>query len=161
MGHKGSYSGGSGAIGNDIRDGLDDWLDSLPGATGATDVGPNDNAQQPPPTISRPSPSSPASRMLPTAALFRSSRTGGASRSAARPPRSLGLLLPRHARQVAAPQPPTRTAPAMRRPSGASVSTTTHCARTQTSSMSLTRSHRRSAKTSLMERSRLQSNYRL
>lgn len=77
MGHKGSYSGGSGAIGDDIRDGLDDWLDSLPGSTGATDADPNDNARQLPPTTSRPSPSSPAGRMLPTTALFRSSRAGG------------------------------------------------------------------------------------
>ncbi|MEE8889577.1 MAG: hypothetical protein SOH99_13510 [Acidipropionibacterium acidipropionici] len=73
MGTKGSYSGS--AAGGDLRDGLDDWLASLPGADG----------QAPPPSGSqpsllsplKPSPSSPAGRVLPTAALFRSSRGGG------------------------------------------------------------------------------------
>lgn len=73
MGTKGSYSGST--AGGDLRDGLDDWLANLPGADG----------QAPPPSVSQPSllsllkppPNSPAGRVLPTAALFRSSRGGG------------------------------------------------------------------------------------
>lgn len=82
MGTKGSYSGGGGAVGDDIRDGLDDWLDSLPGGPGPQDPVPGDgHPEQLPLPSSRPSPSSPAGRILPTAALFRSSRGGGVGRS--------------------------------------------------------------------------------
>jgi hypothetical protein len=35
MGHKDSFSGAGGNIGNDLRDGIDDWLANLPGASGA------------------------------------------------------------------------------------------------------------------------------
>ena len=70
MGTKGSYSGS--AAGDDLRDGLDDWLASLPGADGQN-LPPSDDQ---PSLLSplKPSPSSPAGRVLPTAALFRSSR---------------------------------------------------------------------------------------
>ena len=37
MGHKGSFAGGGGKIGDDLRDGIDDWLDSLPGGPGGGD----------------------------------------------------------------------------------------------------------------------------
>lgn len=73
MGTKGSYSGS--AAGGDLRDGLDDWLAKLPGADGQAPP-PSDNQ---PSLLSplKPSPNSPAGRVLPTAALFRSSRGGG------------------------------------------------------------------------------------
>ena len=73
MGTKGSYSGS--AAGDDLRDGLDDWLASLPGADGQN-LPPSDDQ---PSLLSplKPSPSSPAGRVLPTAALLRSSRGGG------------------------------------------------------------------------------------
>lgn len=73
MGTKGSYSGS--AAGGEVRDGLDDWLASLPGS----DAPPPASAQ---PTLLsplKPSPTSPAGRVLPAAALFRSSRGGGGS----------------------------------------------------------------------------------
>lgn len=35
MGSKGSYAGGGGNIGNDLREGIDDWLANLPGSVGA------------------------------------------------------------------------------------------------------------------------------
>lgn len=73
MGTKGSYSGS--AAGDDLRDGLDAWLASLPGADGQN-LPPSDDQ---PSLLSalKPSLSSPAGRVLPTAALFRSSRGGG------------------------------------------------------------------------------------
>lgn len=80
MGTKNSYTGAGGAVGNDIRDGLDDWLDSLPGAPGATD-GPAQDGVQPAtaPGTQRPPASSPQGRVLPTVALFKASRSGGTS----------------------------------------------------------------------------------
>lgn len=75
MGTKGSYSGS--AAGGEVRDGLDDWLASLPGSDIAAP--PPTHAQ---PTLLsplKPSPTSPAGRVLPAAALFRSSRGGGGS----------------------------------------------------------------------------------
>jgi hypothetical protein len=89
MGTKGSFAGGGGKIGDDLRDGIDDWLDSLPGAPGTGD-GPADNA---PDTDIPPSPNQPgkpitpggntpklsptARRILPTAVLFRTSSGAG------------------------------------------------------------------------------------
>jgi len=98
MGTKGSFAGGGGKIGNDLRDGIDDWLDSLPGAPGTGD-GPADNA---PDTDIPPSPNQPgkpitprgntpklsptARRILPTAVLFRtSSGAGSKARKGAAP----------------------------------------------------------------------------
>lgn len=73
MGTKGSYSGS--AAGGEVRDGLDDWLASLPGgdSTAPAPVGSQPTLLSP----LRPSPNSPAGRILPTTALFRSSRSGG------------------------------------------------------------------------------------
>ena len=75
MGTKGSYSGS--AAGGEVRDGLDDWLASLPGgdSTAPAPVGSQPTLLSP----LKPSPNSPAGRILPTAALFRSSRSGGGS----------------------------------------------------------------------------------
>lgn len=86
MGTKNSYSGVGGPIGNDIRDGLDDWLNSLPGGPGAKDSSGQDDIQSPAALgAGRPSPSSPQGRVLPTVALFKSSKSGGrSSRSQAR-----------------------------------------------------------------------------
>ena len=80
MGHKGSFSGGGGAAGDDVRDGLDDWLDSLPGAssTPSLDTDGGDTVQETAPST-KPPPSSPAGRILPTTALFRSARGGSSS----------------------------------------------------------------------------------
>ena len=73
MGTKGSYSGS--AAGGEVRDGLDDWLASLPGgdSTAPAPVGSQPTLLSP----LKPSPNSPAGRILPTTALFRSSRSGG------------------------------------------------------------------------------------
>lgn len=77
MGTKGSYSGGGGAAGDQVRDGLDDWLDSLPGADDSpVDPSTDDSSQQGQPLPARPVSSSDAERVLPTVALFRSSRGG-------------------------------------------------------------------------------------
>lgn len=89
MGTKGSFAGGGGKIGDDLRDGIDDWLDSLPGGPGTGD-GPADNALN---TDIPPSPNQPgkpmtpggntpklsptARRVLPTAVLFRTSSGAG------------------------------------------------------------------------------------
>ncbi len=76
MGTKGSYSGS--AAGGEVRDGLDDWLASLPGADGPP---PPADSQPQPSLLSalKPSRNTPAGRILPAAALFRSSRGGGGS----------------------------------------------------------------------------------
>lgn len=80
MGTKGSYSGGGGAAGDQVRDGLDDWLDSLPGADDSqVDPSADDLPRQGPPLPAPPIPSSDAERVLPTVALFRSSRGGVSS----------------------------------------------------------------------------------
>ena len=95
MGSKNSFSGGGGNIGNDLRDGIDDWLDSLPGGAAGTSDAPqdsesNDGRQPGQQGLAAPvsagsgaksklSPS--ARRVLPTAVLFTtSSGTGSGSR---------------------------------------------------------------------------------
>ncbi|MEV7265759.1 hypothetical protein AB0N38_19595 [Micromonospora aurantiaca] len=92
MGHKDSFSGGGGNIGNDLRDGIDDWLESLPGGAGtgadtSTDSEPGESGEPQPGTSSgtgagkKPKLSPTARRVLPTAALFKtSSGTGSSSR---------------------------------------------------------------------------------
>lgn len=95
MGTKNSFSGGGGNIGNDLRDGIDDWLDSLPGgAAGGRDTTPasepSDASQagREGPTVpggagsgAKAKLSPTARRVLPTAALFKtSSGTGSSSR---------------------------------------------------------------------------------
>ncbi len=95
MGTKNSFSGGGGNIGNDLRDGIDDWLDSLPGGTaGGSDTPPDSEpseASQPGQQVpvvpgsagsgAEPELSPAARRVLPTAVLFKiSSGTGSASR---------------------------------------------------------------------------------
>jgi hypothetical protein len=86
VGTKGSYSGGGGAAGEVVRDGLDDWLASLPGAGG---IGaPAGNADGDPIAPGQPASNQTtsavhgpgtASRVLPTIALFRAARGGGSS----------------------------------------------------------------------------------
>lgn len=105
MGTKNSYTGVGGKIGADISDGLNDWLDSLPGApTGAGDARPasSDPASSPVQTSasSRPSPTSPAGRALPAISLFRSSRSGGATRSRARETAALARSTAGYARSA-------------------------------------------------------------
>jgi hypothetical protein len=95
MGSKNSFSGGGGNIGNDLRDGIDDWLDSLPGGAAGKSVTPPDSepsgASQPrlqgpaapssAGVMAKPKLSPAARRVLPTAVLFKtSSGTGSASR---------------------------------------------------------------------------------
>jgi len=98
MGTKDSFSGGGGNIGNDLREGIDDWLDSLPGGTGGgggttPDAEPSEPSQpgqpgQQGPAVpggagigSKPKLSPTARRVLPTAVLFKTtSGTGSGSR---------------------------------------------------------------------------------
>lgn len=79
MGTKGSYSGGGGPAGDALREGVDDWLVSLPGAGNATAT----QAGGGPPVPGQPSPAtsplSTVTRVLPTIALFRPARGGGSS----------------------------------------------------------------------------------
>lgn len=77
MGTKGSYSGS--VAGGEVRDGLDDWLASLPGGDGPPPSGEDNQSQPSLFSALRPSQNTPAGRVLPTAALFRSSRGGGGS----------------------------------------------------------------------------------
>lgn len=67
MGTKGSYSGGGGPAGETLREGLDDWLSSLPGAP--------ESSGQP---IQRTLPHISPSLVLPAVGLFNSPRGGGA-----------------------------------------------------------------------------------
>lgn len=87
MGSKDSFKGGGGAIGDDLRDGIDDWLANLPGSAGGTssDDGvdaPADGSQ--PMTVPGTSPGSSvepltprAQRVAKTALLFRTSSGAG------------------------------------------------------------------------------------
>lgn len=101
MGSKGSFAGGGGAIGDDLREGIDDWLANLPGASdepgsGAAPETPSGGAHQMTlpgtnPSISTKPLSPRANRVAKTALLFRtSSGTGSKSRkgTAAQFPRS-------------------------------------------------------------------------
>lgn len=95
MGTKDSFSGGGGNIGQDLRDSIDDWLDSLPGGAGgghattpdAEPLGTSQPSQQGPAVSggagsgAKPKLSPTARRVLPTAVLFKtSSGTGSRSR---------------------------------------------------------------------------------
>jgi hypothetical protein len=92
MGTKTSFSGGGGNIGNDLRNDIDDWLDSLPGGAGGgsdtpPDSGPSEPSQQGPAapgsagSAAKSKLSPTARRVLPTAVLFKtSSGTGSGSR---------------------------------------------------------------------------------
>ncbi len=89
MGHKGSFAGGGGKVGDNLRDGIDEWLDSLPGGLGtgdgAADNGPaaeatassNPLGNYSPPFGTAPKLSPRARRVLPTAVLFRTSSGAG------------------------------------------------------------------------------------
>lgn len=77
MGTKGSYSGGGGAAGAAIRDGLDDWLASLPGDPERPVPASNDSIT-PTKQVLRVLPPITAASVLPAVGLFRSSRGGGA-----------------------------------------------------------------------------------
>lgn len=91
MGHKGSFSGGGGNVGNDLRDGVDDWLDSLPGGGTPADSEPGQSTDlqfgTPSGTgaVKKPTLSSTARRVLPTAALFKTSSGAGTSSRRGRP----------------------------------------------------------------------------
>ena len=67
MGTKGSYSGGGGRLGDDIRDDLNDWLESLPGATSQP---PSMDELDPSDAPRTPNFSAEARRVLPTVGLF-------------------------------------------------------------------------------------------
>lgn len=101
MGSKDSFTGGGGPIGNDLREGLDDWLANLPGGSGGdTPADGTDTQNDGPQQLNLPGtgpgtgakPLSPkANRVAKTALLFRTtSGTGSAARkgSAAQFPRS-------------------------------------------------------------------------
>lgn len=85
MGSKGSYSGGGGAVGDSVREGLDDWLANLPGGGALAPAGSGADPSDPGGDNSGESGASALSpqsrRVLPTAALFRSSRGGSGGRS--------------------------------------------------------------------------------
>jgi len=78
MGTKGSYTGGGGKPGDAVREGLQEWLDSLP--TGGTGTGVTDAAP-----ASDSAPTLPPQRILPAIGLF-APTAGGPSSS--RPGRS-------------------------------------------------------------------------
>ncbi|MDN5757877.1 MAG: hypothetical protein L0H59_05005 [Tomitella sp.] len=85
MGSKDSFAGGGGPIGDDLRDGIDDWLASLPGSPG--DDAPahsgdtkKDSPQRPTLPGTGPMPLSPkAKRVAKTALLFRTASGTGSS----------------------------------------------------------------------------------
>lgn len=83
MGSKGSYAGGGGSIGNDLREGIDDWLANLPGAGGTPSAG-DPGASQPQTTTG--APATPqltprAQRVAKTSLLFKTtSGTGSKAR---------------------------------------------------------------------------------
>src|SRR4051812_35883755 len=66
MGTSGSYSGSGGKLGNDLRDNIDDWLDSLP--PGQTDGEPPDQGDQGEGDSRRPA-DPPSTRLEPAALL--------------------------------------------------------------------------------------------
>jgi hypothetical protein len=79
MGTKGSYSGAGGAAGTALREGVDDWLASLPGASDADSMPAQPSAD--PTTERRPGqrtlPPVTTAKVLPAIGLFRSSSPGG------------------------------------------------------------------------------------
>lgn len=83
MGSKGSYAGGGGNIGNDLRDGIDDWLANLPGGGGDSPASAPGTAQ---PQVTPGSPATPnlsarAQRVAKTSLLFKTaSGTGSKAR---------------------------------------------------------------------------------
>lgn len=82
MGSKDSFAGGGGNVGNDLRDGLDDWLATLPGAPGSSPAAdPNQAATSPQTTtaVATTKLSSPAQRVARTALLFKTSSGSGSS----------------------------------------------------------------------------------
>jgi hypothetical protein len=85
MGHKDSFAGGGGPIGDDLREGIDDWLANLPGGPGddASAHGgetQNESAQQPTlPGTGRKPLSPKAKRVAKTALLFRTASGTGSS----------------------------------------------------------------------------------
>ena len=168
MGTKNSFSGGGGNIGNDLRDGIDDWLDSLPGgAAGGSDTPPDSEpseASQPGqhgPAVpgsagsgAKPKLSLAARRVLPTAVLFKTSSGTGSSLTPrdSRPVHAVSRIefqggWPRRGRRVRLPdrRTPTRCE--------SSDLTTRRYGPTRTSSTSSTRSRRRSARTCRRARS--------
>lgn len=72
MGTKGSYSGGGGKVGRDLRDDISDWLDS-PGSPPPNDP----DADGPPDTDGNRPPPLPPERLLPSVGLFRPRGGGG------------------------------------------------------------------------------------
>lgn len=77
MGSKDSFAGGGGAVGNDLREGIDDWLANLPGAG----TPPSDPAAQQPesgPTAQAAPKLTPrAHRVAKTSLLFKTSSGAG------------------------------------------------------------------------------------
>jgi hypothetical protein len=90
MGTKDSYSGGGGAAGDALREGVDDWLASLPGGNSGVSPVSEPNADEIPGNRDQSSgaaATSTSARVLPTIALFGSARAGNRSggRSTTRP----------------------------------------------------------------------------
>lgn len=75
MGTSNSYSGSGGKLGDDLRDGINDWLNSLPPGPGPGDGDQSDNADQPPPVQTRPALD--PSALLPIVGLLRPRPTRG------------------------------------------------------------------------------------
>lgn len=74
MGTKGSYSGGGGAAGGDLREQITNWLDGLPPSPAPDDRPPPD---RPPPEERPDRPLLPPESLLPTIGLFRPRPGGG------------------------------------------------------------------------------------
>ncbi len=77
MGTSGSYSGSGGKIGDGIREGVGDWIDSLPPGAGQPDGAPSDPEDDAPPSLPAPPKLDPRV-LLPIVGLLRPrSRAGG------------------------------------------------------------------------------------
>ncbi|WP_409141687.1 hypothetical protein [Cellulosimicrobium sp. RS] len=84
MGSKGSYAGGGGNIGNDLREGIDDWLANLPGSGGAPPAAAPGTSQPQTASAAPPTPklTPRAQRVARTSLLFKT--TSGAGSKARR-----------------------------------------------------------------------------
>lgn len=79
MGSKDSFAGGGGNIGNDLREGIDDWLANLPGSAGAPPAAAHPQGAPGPPETPKLTPR--AQRVARTSLLFKTtSGTGSKAR---------------------------------------------------------------------------------
>ena len=78
MGSKGSFSGGGGNIGNELREGIDEWLANLPGSSGSSPAATDDNRSPIAPGSSAASALTPrAQRVARTSLLFKTTSGSG------------------------------------------------------------------------------------